>query len=437
MEVSARASVRQSDLHPIEGAVRHAAAGGPLLLAVSGGRDSMVLLHAAARAAADRVAAVATFDHGTGAFARRAVALVCDEAARLGFPVVAGRAASNGGTEAAWRDARHAFLGSAARSAGAQVATAHTRDDQAETVLMRVLRDAGARGLAGLYAATGIARPLLAFNRDEVADYADTVGARWMDDPSNASRRHLRNRVRHDLLPALTGMQPTLTDDLLRLSEDAAAVRRRLDRHAAAVAEVDARGHRLSIPASALASRAPEEIALLWPAFAALLGIAMDWRGTERAVAFTTLSRSGSRMPLSGGWELRRERDRYEVCRAVVPPMTAVSRIESGTRWEDWCFMATSAAPDTSDEWTAQLPPSEVLSVRGWLPGDRMRVGGRPRRVKRFLSDARISGARRAGWPVVLAGDEIVWIPGVRRSDAAAVRPGRPGVVYRCELHDR
>ncbi|MBC8027926.1 MAG: hypothetical protein H7Y89_18195, partial [Steroidobacteraceae bacterium] len=56
-----------------------------------------------------------------------------------------------------------------------------------------------------------------------------------------------------------------------------------------------------------------------------------------------------------------------------------------------------------------------------------------PRRVKRFLRDAGLAGPDRQGWPVVLAGDEIVWIPGVRRSDAATVRPGRPGALYVCD----
>ena len=67
-----------------------------------------------------------------------------------------------------------------------------------------------------------------------------------------------------------------------------------------------------------------------------------------------------------------------------------------------------------------------------------MQFGDRgERKVKRFLSDARVSGTKRGHWPVVLAGDKIVWIPGVRRSEAASVRPGRPGVLYRCELEDR
>src|SRR5919202_6561408 len=114
-----------------------------VVLAVSGGRDSMVMLEAAARAARRRVVAVATFDHGTGAAAREGAALAAGRARVLGFPVVAGRGEAGGRSEAAWRDARWRFLRRVADERHAVVATAHTADDQVETVLVRVLRDAG------------------------------------------------------------------------------------------------------------------------------------------------------------------------------------------------------------------------------------------------------------------------------------------------------
>ncbi|HET8763151.1 MAG TPA: tRNA lysidine(34) synthetase TilS, partial [Gemmatimonadales bacterium] len=103
-----------------------------------------------------------------------------------------------------------------------------------------------------------------------------------------------------------------------------------------------------------------------------------------------------------------------------------------------------SMAPHESlngDLWAAALParqPDAPLTVRSWLPGDRMTPSGAraPRRVKGVLRDAGIAAAMRPGWPVVLAGEEIVWVPGVRRSDAATVRPGRPLVRFRCERLD-
>jgi tRNA(Ile)-lysidine synthase len=414
--------------------------GRSLVLAVSGGRDSMALLHAAVRAGVPRDGAVvATFDHGTGSAATRAAQLVAREAAALGLPVVIGRAASPGTTEAEWRAARRGFLGDVARRVGGVAVTAHTRDDQVETVLMRVMREAGARGLAGLYAGTDALRPLLAFSRAEVAEYAAAVGARWIDDPTNDSMRFLRNRVRHDLLPALSRVAPDLDERLLHLSRAASGWRERVDDVTSRIARIDADNAHVAIDAAALEHRSAEELAVLWPACAARVGLAMDWRGTQRAAAFTKEGHPGARIPLSGGWEIARKHRTFELRRTQErAPVPSPRPLLPGMQWEDWRFVATPDAPAVSDGWMAWLPDGVALTVRGWRPGDRMRDSkGGLRKVKRFLSDAHVSGARRERWPVVLAGDEIVWIPGIRRSSAAAARSGGPATCYRCELDDR
>jgi tRNA(Ile)-lysidine synthase len=138
------------------------------VLAVSGGLDSMVLLTAASRlpARARRNVLVATFDHGTGKAAGRAAALVAREAFRSGFLCVTGRASTIGTREEEWRRGRWAFLQQVADKRDSSVVTAHNLDDQIETVFMRILRDAGPRGLAGLYAESEIVRPFLNISRD-------------------------------------------------------------------------------------------------------------------------------------------------------------------------------------------------------------------------------------------------------------------------------
>lgn len=423
----------------VERAVRVTLSGQRVVLAISGGRDSMTLLHVAARVARRTVACVATLDHGTGAAARRAAAHVAREAATLGFPVVIGHARPGvQSSEAAWRAERHAFLWDVALRMDAVIATAHTRDDQVETILMRVLRDTGARGLAALYAPRpGYLRPLLGTSRAAVADYARAGGVGFVEDPANASIRFLRNRVRRDLLPALRAAQPGIEDALLELGRDAARWRARVDEMAGRIARSEGDG--IVASAAALASLDRDALALLWPAIAARAGIAMDWRGTERAAEFTTIARPGSRMPLSGGWEITRTHDDFELRSSGAGTPLPMRQLRPETRFEGWRFVATRVPREVSNHWVARLPANASLRVRSWHPGDRMRFGGGFRRVKRFLSDARISGTRRGQWPVVLAGDEIVWIPGVRRSDAAApsARPGWPGVWYRCELDDR
>ena len=275
----------------------------------------MALLHACARAAPRSVAIVATFDHGTGIAATRAATLVATEAARLGFPCVVGRAATAGRSEAEWRSTRRAFLSDVRQRVGGEVATAHTRDDQLETVMMRVLRDAGARGLAALYAAGATVRPLLDCSRAEVAEYAADIGVRWIEDPTNRSMRYLRNRVRRDLLPALTHAMPGLDDVLLTVARGAATWRERLDAHAAAISRATSEGHEIAVTVSALAPYTRDELSILWPAIAARAGLAMDWRGTERAAAFTNESRSGNRIQISGGWEIVRTRREFTLRR--------------------------------------------------------------------------------------------------------------------------
>src|SRR5512141_2139364 len=145
-----------------------------VVLAVSGGLDSMVLLHAAAAVRSKNLKSllVATFDHRSGSHSAAAAAFVEQEAHRLGIKCVEGRATASVSREHEWREARWNFLRSVAKRFDGVIATAHTLDDQIETVFMRILRDAGPRGLAGLYAESDIVRPFLNIRRATLARYA-------------------------------------------------------------------------------------------------------------------------------------------------------------------------------------------------------------------------------------------------------------------------
>ncbi len=443
----------------VDAAVR-AALGTPVrvpdtVLAVSGGRDSMVLLHAAMRFARRRVSAVATFDHGSGAHATRAVALVQRVAGEYGLTFVAGRAAqpeAGPRGEAAWRAERWAFLRDAARIVpNGVVATAHTEDDQLETVFIRALRSAGPRGLAGLYAASPVVRPFVEVAAREVAEYAALHRVEFVDDPSNTSRRHLRNRVRHELLPAIARQRPGFRAELLALARRAAAWRAEVERLVDGLATADASGTELSVPQPVLGSLGEAELAVVWPAIAARAGVTLDRRGTHRLAGFTRTSISGDTMPLSGGAHVRRARGRFvlrrgnaDISRPCAPRAgVAATVVEHGTMCGAFRFRASAGAnrgpSDAGSAWEATFDVAVELTVRPWMAGDRMAggTGGTARRVKRFFADAHIGAHDRSGWPVVLADGAIVWIPGVRRSDAATVRPGRPGVRYECDRIDR
>jgi tRNA(Ile)-lysidine synthase len=274
---------------------------GRWLLAVSGGRDSMVLLDAMAAARASEVAAVATFDHGTGAAATRAAGLVERVALGRQLPVVSGVGPAISG-EAAWRDARWRFLRGWAAELGATIVTAHTRDDQVETVLLRLLRDAGPRGLAGMLAPSSVARPLLMVSRAEVAVYATARAVAYVEDPSNASRAHARNRVRLDLLPALERAQPGFSAWCWALGDRAAAWRAEVAGlvDAALAPTVVGRGT-VVVAAEAVADLDADAWGVLWPEIAARAGVRLDRRGVVRAAAWAPTAAPGSQIPVAGG----------------------------------------------------------------------------------------------------------------------------------------
>jgi tRNA(Ile)-lysidine synthase len=287
------------------------------VLAVSGGADSMVMASMLFETRPDLIAAIATVNHGTGPAATDAVHLVSDWAAERRLPLSVGTVTAARASESAWRAARWAFLRTVAAEHGARVATAHTEDDQAETVLMRLLRGSGVRGLAALRASGPVLRPLLSCSRGDVRATAAEARIPFLDDPSNRDLRHLRNRIRLELLPLLAREAPGFRDWLLSLGEAAAAWRNDVAALVAAhwaplvqddQAAVFVQRDRTRLPTVA-------EAALFWPEVAGRVGVTLDRRGTVRLASFTTKTESGLRMPLSGGavvtstregWTLRR-----------------------------------------------------------------------------------------------------------------------------------
>jgi tRNA(Ile)-lysidine synthase len=209
------------------------------------------------------------------------------------------------------RRARLGFLRSISESLKARLVTAHTRDDQIETVCMRILRDAGARGLSGMFAPSDVVRPLLGVPRERIRDYAAKESVAYVEDPSNASARYFRNRVRNDLLPAIAKVRPRFGDELLELARRAASWRAALEDVVDSLPWRHEDDGSLSVGADPLIHLDSTELRTLWPALGARGGIRFDRRGTERLALFTTTSTTGATMQLSGGFEVRRERQRF------------------------------------------------------------------------------------------------------------------------------
>jgi tRNA(Ile)-lysidine synthase len=278
-----------------------------VLLAVSGGVDSMVLLHAASSLPKGKRPAllVASFDHGTGAPARRAVDAVRRRAKDLGLAFTTARAGESATTEHEWRMARWAFLRGTAAEFRAPIATAHTLDDQIETIFIRILRDAGPRGLAALFADSEVIRPFLQQRRQDIARYATAHGVAYVDDPTNAARSHLRNRVRHDLLPAISRLQPGFSKQLLSIAKRSADWRVRMAEIAEQIDVQQGEDGSLRIARADLRGYDAESLRALWPTIAARANVVMDRRGTHRLAEFTTKGVTGGSIQLSGGVEVR------------------------------------------------------------------------------------------------------------------------------------
>jgi tRNA(Ile)-lysidine synthase len=198
--------------------------------AVSGGADSIALLHALRTLAGPRGwrLGVLTVDHGLRAGSAADAAFAAEAAAALGLPVRVLRlapeeldAARQAGPEGAARQARYAALLAAADEDGWQwVATGHTLDDQAETVLLQLLRGVGPDGLAGMAVRSGrVLRPLLGVRREATRACCAAIGATWREDPSNQDQRFLRNAVRGRVLPLLEELRPGATATLARTAE--------------------------------------------------------------------------------------------------------------------------------------------------------------------------------------------------------------------------
>ncbi len=175
------------------------------------------------------------------------------------------------------------------------------------------MRSAGARGLAGLYADSDVIRPLIDVSRSEIAAYVRDRNIPVMEDPTNASRRHLRNRIRLDLLPAIRREHPEFERDVLELARRAAVWRFDVEQLVKQFCPVDRMGDHFAVAAADLAGYDAASLAIIWPAIAARAGVTLDWRGTSRVVAFTTGGRVGSSIQLSGGVEVVRTRAQFVI----------------------------------------------------------------------------------------------------------------------------
>jgi len=364
------------------------------------------------------------------------------------------------------REARWAFLAAAAERIGAsRIATAHHADDQAETVMLRLLRGAGAAGLGAMAvtrqlgeAGVTIMRPMLGVWRREILRYLDSIGARHVSDSSNANRSFLRNRIRIELLPAL---ERDYAAGLRRRLTALAAEMRELDDYvtAAARAEVGLR-LRERIPGGPLDLLDLNGFAGLPPALAAAVLreflAAQIWslrclsrRNIDDLRRLCLGDSPSAILDLPGGWRAERRyaalavepqrlaADRRGAAVAAVPVALARSGV-TRVPWAGFVFhsrvMPADAAPMPLglDEacFDADLAASGLV-VRNFARGDRVAPLGMAgsRKVQDVFVDRKLARPRRFTFPMVTLDGEVAWLPGMVRGRLALVSLGTASVL--------
>jgi tRNA(Ile)-lysidine synthase len=435
------------------------AAGDIVLVAISAGPDSTALLHALVQLRTRRRFRVRAchVHHGlrgeeADADARSAGAL----ARSLKVPFSQHRAdvrafadENRVSIETAARTLRYQLLERAANRAGAsRIATGHTADDQAETVLMNLLRGTGPTGLAGIPPVRGrLIRPLLGVTRADVEAYCTAQDLEYRLDSSNLDRAFRRNRIRHEILPALRAVQPRVDAVLCRLADIMGAENDYMAAQTAnALREVGAqRPGELGV-ACGLLALLPKALQrrVLRAAVARLKGDELDIE-LERVEALVDLAlsgRTGATVELPGG--VRGERTYGEVVLSLVaPPTAAVSREWSlpvpGEVILQELRMALTAARSRarrapSSPMSALLDAHDIalpLAVRTRRRGDRFTPFGMKGSVKLqdFFVNAKVPRAERSRIPLVLSQGEIVWVVGYRISDRCKVRKRTRGTI--------
>jgi tRNA(Ile)-lysidine synthase len=410
--------------------------GALVLVAVSGGADSIALLHALVRlrARCGLRLAVAHLHHGIrGAAADADARFVQRCAQRLGLPLVTERAdvprrakAEGISLEMAARAARYAFLARAARQLrAAAVAVAHNADDQAETVLLRLARGAGMQGLGGMdpvsrQGGLKIIRPLLGVARPAIIAFLKAHRLRWREDASNRDPHFLRNRVRHEILPLLERrLNPQIRTALQRTTEVLREENKFMDRLATQALPLHTGLERPTLSVTRLAALplALRRRALrLWLGAAGVAPEQLDYAAIAAALALLAHKRGTKSVDLGGGWKITRHYARL----AVEKPAAAAP---AAWRLE---FAAHRGVIKEKPTQPGRLPARATLSaaavgaapltVRAARPGDRMAPLGLQgtKKLQDIFTDAKVPREQRRLIPVVECRGEIVWLPGYR-----------------------
>jgi len=367
--------------------------GDAIVCAVSGGADSMALLWALylLKEEWDLDLSAAHFNHHLrGVESDRDEAFVRDFCAGYGIPLHVGSAqvtAGEKGLEAAARESRYAFL----QTLPGKIATAHTADDNAETVLMHLIRGTGLKGLGGITPSRGnLIRPMLNVTRAEVEEFLAEYAVEHIQDSSNSTDEFLRNRLRHHVMPLLKEENPKLSQNLsamaLRLREDEQALTdlSRLEQPEVA---------RLRAMAPAIRARALE-------GFLKSSGVREPEAVHIRLLESLVFSGNPSaRADFPGGITIGRKYGLLEVVTEATTPAVT--------------FECTSATEIINTATVFTVVPIGKVYIRSRQSGDTIRLPGGTRSLKKLFIDRKIPASQRDQIPILCDDAGILGIPGI------------------------
>ncbi len=429
--------------------------GGRVLVALSGGADSVCLLYLLKQLQSkwQLQLAAAHLHHGLrGAEADADLVFVRELCHTLDISFyekkvdVATFAKEQGcSVETAGRKLRYAFLEEAAQRFAVEtipivqrvcienqaeerhvrIATAHHKNDQAETVLMHLLRGSGGRGLAGILPKRNhIIRPLLCLTREEIEGYLKQNEIPFRTDSSNLCSDVTRNRVRLELLPHLAReYNPEIVETLCRTAEIMRQQQLEVDKQTERFLQthVKQEGCGRRVEAETLLACG---ITVGHAVLCRIAGMELDWQHTQAIWQLLKQNKTGAQVDLPqntvaslcyetlyiGPKEEKQQGFFYE-----LRPGETCTIVEAGViAGVEW------TAEDENRQESAHIMPyqGKAVLIRSRQPGDRMRTGGKTQRVKQMMIDAKIPKNQRDRIPIVEVGGEVVWIVGLRHADA-------------------
>lgn len=372
--------------------------------------------------------------------------------------------------------------GEIAKPALEKIATGHTLDDQAETVLMRVIRGTGGRGLGGIYPRAGIGaggvlvRPLLGTRRRELEQYLRAIGQEWRDDSTNAELKFTRNRVRHVVLPVLEReFNPAIVERLGELAEIAQAEEdywekpakdwiakavRRYEQFPEASAKTSLLARGSGYPAHSGPVTYVNRACLLAEPLAVRrrvikkigeqVGVPLEFKHVEEILRFAAENGAGGKeLALPKGWTLVWKEESL----VILAPSVAGKEAEAAEEGYQYQFTVPGsiAVPEIGSRFEVSLVGepmgsydaddlldlsslSNPLTVRNWRAGDRFWPARRKceKKVKELLAELNMPQVERKMWPVIVSGSDIVWMRGFPvGAKFRAVDPGRDKIFVR------